>query len=243
MTDLSPKARRLFELARHQDDPEPGAHDRVERSLGRRIALVGTVATGGAAFTKSAAGLGLMATAAKAAGVAAVVGAAAGAGWFATKALGSAPAATVNVSSATPGAPSARRSAPSAAPKQDTAEPEPAPTARPSPRPSLGAPRPSVQPESREPESIDQLRLETEGLKAIQQAVRAGDPGRALVLIDEQNGRYPGGLLGEERAAARVLALCQSGQTERARAEAAQFERRWPKSALVARVRSSCSGP
>jgi len=86
----------------------------------------------------------------------------------------------------------------------------------------------------------DQLRAETSALRAAQQALRAGDAERALSLLNQQDATYQQGLLQQERSAARVLALCQSGKVDGARAEAARFEQRWPKSPLVARIRSAC---
>jgi len=89
-------------------------------------------------------------------------------------------------------------------------------------------------------EPPDLLREETRELRTAQQALRAGDAERALSLLNEQDRTFQPGQLQEERSAARVLALCQSGQVDRARSEAVRFEQRWPKSALVARIRSSC---
>jgi outer membrane protein assembly factor BamD (BamD/ComL family) len=89
-------------------------------------------------------------------------------------------------------------------------------------------------------EAPDLLREETRELRSAQQALRTGNAGLALKLLAEQDRTFNNGLLQEERAAARVLALCQTGQTDIAKVEAARFEKRWPKSALVARVRSSC---
>jgi hypothetical protein len=89
----------------------------------------------------------------------------------------------------------------------------------------------------------DELRAETDALRTVQRALHDGNAMRALELLDEQDQTYRKGALQEERVAARVLALCQGGLVEQARAQAEGFERRWPRSALVARVRFACWNP
>jgi hypothetical protein len=85
------------------------------------------------------------------------------------------------------------------------------------------------------------LAAESRALAAVQRALRDGEGQAALRLLDEQDRTFARGALGEERAAARVLASCSAGKTlEAARARAA-FEARYPASALLARVRSGCS--
>jgi hypothetical protein len=75
----------------------------------------------------------------------------------------------------------------------------------------------------------------------VQRALRDGEGQAALRLLDEQDRTFARGVLGEERAAARVLGSCSAGKTlEAARARAA-FEARYPASALLARVSSACS--
>jgi RNA polymerase sigma factor (sigma-70 family) len=66
----------------------------------------------------------------------------------------------------------------------------------------------------------------------------------SLRLLDELSARYPGGVLHEERSAARVLALCAAGRKVEARAEASRFLEQNPRSVQVDRVRASCAfGP
>ena len=90
--------------------------------------------------------------------------------------------------------------------------------------------------------SVDALAEETRLLRAADAATRAGDPSRALALLEEHARRFPGGVLGEERDAERVLALCAAGRTADARAAAQRFLSARPSSALAGRVRSSCGG-
>jgi len=89
----------------------------------------------------------------------------------------------------------------------------------------------------------DPLLAETEALRAAQRALRSGDATRALELLHEQERTYAAGSLHEERAAARILALCQAGLADAARASTERFVQRWPRSALRARVISACRAP
>ena len=85
------------------------------------------------------------------------------------------------------------------------------------------------------------LRAETSGLRAAQKALRDGDSARALELLGAEASRYPQGALVQERAAAQVLALCQSGNASAARDGARDFEARYPTSPLLGRVKTACA--
>jgi hypothetical protein len=84
------------------------------------------------------------------------------------------------------------------------------------------------------------LAAEIELLHDVQAALEAGQPERALQLLDARRGRAAGPMQ-EERAAARVVTLCKLGRVDEARGEAARFARDWPRSPLAERVRSSCA--
>jgi hypothetical protein len=88
------------------------------------------------------------------------------------------------------------------------------------------------------------LASEIQVMHDVEAALSAGQPARALQLLDDaaktHGGRY-GGAMGEERAAARVVTLCRLGRTDEARAEAARFVHDRPRSPLVERVRSTCA--
>ncbi len=86
-----------------------------------------------------------------------------------------------------------------------------------------------------------ELAAETALIASAQAATNRGQAGRALELLDQYERRFGGGALAEEHAAARVLALCSAGRRAAARAEAAQFLARWPRSPQAARVRQACS--
>jgi len=132
------------------------------------------------------------------------------------------------------------------APPQQTTPPAPmapsnAPESAPSDAPeSAPADAPESAP-SNAPESADTLLAETRRLRAAHGALQGGDPARALALLSEPSASTEGQSLQEERAAARVLALCELGRGEEARAEAARFLAQNPGSPLADRVRNACS--
>jgi hypothetical protein len=241
MRQLSPTARRLFELARGQDQPDDVARNRVARALSARIATQAGLTAVGVSVAKSAVGLGMIA--AKSTLVVGVTGALVAASWLGWRAVQPA-----DVPVATP-----HRAAMVAQPalavhEQDQPPSEPPPSVASGESAALPVrrktARPSVQPEpSTHPSAAvadDGLRAETEALRLAQQALRDQVPAQALRLLDEQDLRFRDGLLQQERTAARILALCQLGRVEEARAQALRFERLWPRSALLGRVRSAC---
>jgi hypothetical protein len=85
------------------------------------------------------------------------------------------------------------------------------------------------------------LEAETRLLREAEVSLRAGDAQRALALLDEHAARFAGGILQEERAAERILALCALGRTGEARAEVDRFLLERPRSPLADRVRASCA--
>ena len=119
------------------------------------------------------------------------------------------------------------------------------PPTRPLPR-AAGSDRsedsPSERPREQAPVDVvvpaeDPLAAETRHLREAHGALQSGDPKKALALLDEPQG----GQLGQERAAARVLALCQLGRGEEAESARAAFLREHPRSPLADRVRNGCS--
>jgi hypothetical protein len=237
MTQLSPEARRLFQLARFEDEPENPALERIERSLAGRLAGGVGVAAASTFWAKSASGVLLGAS--KFVAVTVVVGAASFVGIRAMRT--SKPTSTVAVTQGNRAVTQSPAVTPLAAASENAGGDEPPPARNPVVNRALAHPAASVASAVvATAEPPDQLREETLELRRAQQALRAGDATRALSLLNEQDRAFQPGQLQEERAAARVLALCQSGQVDRAHAEAVRFEQRWPKSALLARVRSAC---
>ena len=84
------------------------------------------------------------------------------------------------------------------------------------------------------------LVAESRGLAAVQTALGTHDFSRALALLDVQEHDYRAGSLGQERAAARVLALCGAGRTSEAAAARARFVNSYPGSPLIRRINAAC---
>jgi hypothetical protein len=236
MKQLSPEARRLLQLARHEDEPEAQALLRVERLLAGRLASGVGVAATSTLWSQTASGV-LMGPA-KFVVAAVVVGAASVATVRGLNGSNTPPARNATVAAgvkevrvAAP-VPSASSNALVAVPPTPTRSSNENRTAARQATVASGGPV--------EAESPDRLRQETRMLRAAQQALRSGDAAGALSLLEQQDHAFQSGQLQEERSAARVLALCQMGRLTEARSEALRFERRWPTSALLAKVRSSC---
>jgi hypothetical protein len=119
---------------------------------------------------------------------------------------------------------------PSASSSSRSDEPPPvASTAAPSPPPVLSVP-------------LSALQEESALLRAAHQALRTGDAGFALRLLNEAATRFPHGALLPERAALRVFALCSAGRDQEARTAGNDFLRNNPSGTLASRVRASCGG-
>lgn len=87
------------------------------------------------------------------------------------------------------------------------------------------------------------LAAETALLQRAQTALAAGDPEAALARLGEHARDFKDdGVLGRERDALRVTALCAAGRTAQGRAEAEAFLRAHAGSLLAERVRGAC-GP
>lgn len=113
---------------------------------------------------------------------------------------------------------------------------DPAPAAPTSPeesRASHAAP-PALAPTTLEAET----RLVRDGVTAL----HSGNASRALALFDEHARAFPRGVLAEERAAERVVALGALQRCDEARAAAADFLTAHPASPLASRVRGACAG-
>jgi hypothetical protein len=75
-----------------------------------------------------------------------------------------------------------------------------------------------------------QLREESEMILGARRVLRAGDPLRALTLLDAARARFPEGILVQEREALSIEALVRSGQRALATKRAEAFLRAYPKS-------------
>lgn len=246
MAPLSPDAVRLVELARSTDHPKPSDEARIRGALRQRMVLATAGTAAGLGITKLAAGIGL--------GKLVVVvglGSAAAGGLYATyrqvREPGMTPSSSVSrPRSGTEPSSVVTTSQPEEEHRTDqpTEEATTVASAEP-PKAPLANPRTSVGKASVDPAPLpapDQLKAETAALREAQQALRMGEPDLALSLISKQNHRFSDGILQQERAAARIMALCQLGRATEGSAEVTRFALRWPKSPLLARVKNAC-GP
>jgi hypothetical protein len=125
-----------------------------------------------------------------------------------------------------------------------------APPSRPEPERALDvAPAPALPSDPPEPveprvppsSAAPSLELETRAFGDVQRALREGRSGDALRLLAEQERAFSRGSLHEERAAARVLALCAAGRIGEARSARDRFLASYPQSPAAERVRASCA--
>ena len=236
MSDLSPEARALLEVARHGDDPSPQDHDRVARSLAASLGIA-VLAPATAQATSVAVASATTLTAFKTvAVVAALVAVGAGSVWSRrpTVAVRSMPAS---------------ESRPMPTRRAADAPLVPAVAREPSPPPVAVVEAPPVPPRSpphtahTAAPTVDTLRAESELLGEAHRAMNSGALDQALAILTTYRERFPHGVLREERDVQRVLVLCRLGRHAEARAAAAGFLRAHPHSPLVPRVERACAPP
>lgn len=114
------------------------------------------------------------------------------------------------------------------APVLPPAAPEIPALAPPAPIPSRHATRPATPSES--------YTAELELLHRAQTAYAGRDFASALAVVAEHRRRFPNGRLTEEREALRVRALTGAGRSNEARAAAAAFAERFPRSVLLPKL-------
>lgn len=84
------------------------------------------------------------------------------------------------------------------------------------------------------------LRDEGRALAEVQHALSEHRGADALRLLELQSKRFADGSLVQERAAARIFALCELGRRGEARVAAEGFAQAWPDSPLLGRVLTTC---
>jgi len=245
MSDLGPEARAILSAGRDGDDPSPEDRARLKRKLLAGLAA-GAATTAGAAEAAGAAksiaaakattALAWSSTVWKAIAGIVVIGAVSGGIVVAGAEKGKPPRLAMPVITQS----IADRKPPLAAAPADAAPEETKreePKAEPQAKRIAGNTAPSAKTKE---EDADTLLEETRQLREARRALKDGDADRALALLDDKTAANQGEKLGEERAAARVLALCKLGRVEEANAEAAKFLEKNPRSPLAARVRKAC---
>jgi hypothetical protein len=272
MSELLPEDRALIEAARNGLHASEEDRLRVKRNLFGKLGLgvaAGTAATSATALGSAAASTVSIATVVKGVLAGVVLTASIGGGVLYVErtpaSLPPIPAPPIAVESAPP--PMPLPSAPSPTATASISVPRPEAKKRPAPSPSpttvvptamasattdpaISAPPadpvvslPASSPSHPLPARPMSLETETRLLREAEGAMRAGDPSRALTRLDEHARSFPNGVLGEERDAQRVFAMCALGRTEQARIAAGQFTATYPHSPLRNRVQSACSAP
>ena len=216
--DSDQELARLFSVAREATMPDPGAHDRVKAGVARRLAPgAPTARRAWARRTWVGVGIGVL-------GLGAAL-------WprVYPRTGSSAPIPALEV------APRPQIVAP--APPPETTAPAALPVSA-----EVASPTPLLQPRKPAPSSTlgvdasDELSL----VRAMQQALRSGDAGRALALAGEHGRRFPRGTLAEEREGVRAVAQCQLAAPNARATILRAFVGRHPSSPYAARVKAVC---
>ena len=94
-----------------------------------------------------------------------------------------------------------------------------------------------------QPATTVTLTREARALADVQRALREGRSAQALVMLAAQDREFAGGALGQEREAARIMALCAAGRSAEGHAAAERFLATNPGSPVATHIRSSCGVP
>jgi hypothetical protein len=242
MSELTPEARALVDMARFADQPTGADRQRVRAALFAKLALP-AAASGPTAGAGPGGATGASLVSGKMLVTLAILGAlGAGAAWWATRPAQPS-AAPERVPALAPAASAAETTAATettaaaetmSAATAPAAEIETAPAAAADQAPRCAASPPAA------PTST--LAEELALVPPAESALRAGDAAGALALLTEHARRFPHGQLAQEREATRIRALCALADEAGARRAAARFLRRWPRSPHAARVRTTCGG-
>jgi len=250
MTDLDGEEQLLLSRARIGLLPGPGASARVRRGIGGAVAA-GASAAANSAFpgpgVRSGASNGLRVAAGGRLGRLPLAATIAGTGvapsyWFGYRAGRRAGQAAAGARAVSP------------APVAVTAPPgwEPPPqfpaTAAADARPSHGAiaarareGMPRVTAASGEVASTESLGKEVTALRAVERALRDGQPALAFALLQRLDHEVPNGTLLEEREATSAIARCALGRLPFGVNLAEDFAARHPDSVYLERVEGTCA--
>jgi len=256
MTELSPEARLLLGAARRGDDPLETDRRRLNQRMAQRLGTAAAIVVTGVGTVKTASGAGAISVLLGKGIVTGVILTAATIGAWKTAEKFVAHERHTVVALRTTEPTAATATQPMAGTSTETvtaatvgtdltsiAEPLGViPTNQPEKRQGFASPGPRREqpPANSESPTADPLAAEVAALREAQRSMAGGDPVRTLGLLTEQNARWKGGLLAQERAATRIFALCELHRAAEARLEAAAFERSWPQSPLILRVQRVC---
>lgn len=226
----------LLESARHEDDPSPGAEERV------RIRLMQRLAAGASAGAAIAKGSSAAATLVKTVALGGAFTVAIAVAVFVRPASAPPPSLAAPVHSAPQAAKQRALASPAAPAIAHSADARPELSGRVlamPPQPSSFGRLPNA-PLPAQAEQPDPLLAEAAGLRAAHLALQQGRAAAALQLWAEQERQFSGGTLAEERALVRILALCRLGSRTEAGAARERFLIQFPRSPHVPRVRTLC---
>ena len=228
MDELSPRARALLAAAQGSDDPIPADAARIRQ---RVLLRIGSAGFGAVLYTLSVerakALLGVALPKVVAVALFAVGSSALYQHWKASVAQVQLDLPAVVVSSPVQPAAAAARDA----------QPERTPVVTPPAVPVVPASKPSVVSKAAR---RDNLEAEMRWVRAADAALRGGDVGLALSLLNQHAHEFPNGVLAEEREGLRVVAGCQGGVSPVVERAAHRFLQRAPRSLLAGRVRAAC---
>lgn len=246
MTHPTPDLRAIVDASRGGDDPDRDDRARVRGALIAKLGATAFVTGAAATTTSTAVASSLAASAAPylvALALTSAVGVGAVASWRAQRSPPARPAITATHVSPRPARverppPAAPIAAPSpvvapvvAAPSPVVDDPRPAPRTRPSHPAGEGI-------DSVPLEEAPDLVAETAALREAHVAMEAGDPERALRVLEGYATQHHGGALRVEREAARLIAQCQLGRAREL--EVTSFMTHHASSPLAARVSRAC---
>ncbi|WP_044986411.1 hypothetical protein [Sorangium cellulosum] len=256
MSQLGPLSRSIIEAARNGDRSTAADRARVRAKLRKSLAVGTALTAGGAAkagfamvSAKAALPWGIVALLAPAAVVTALH-TAQGEPRAVPRASAASAAVLERARAAAAAQPAARDDrAPAERPREpappiapaEGKELDPRQAARTRATTPRRAPRPGASGGPEAPPGVpaeDPLIAETRRLREVHEALRRGAPERALSLLDAADAG--GQELREERAAARVVALCALGRTAEGRAAMLELLRKSPGSPYSGRVRAAC---
>lgn len=249
LPDLDEDELALLAAFRVEERPSDAARDRVRTRLLEEAAPAGTVVTGpwlrwGAVAVVAAAAVALLTLDWGGTDVTAAQGPAPHQAVDQRETESNATSVTRSERPARRPSPAQRTATPPVPDTTDTTDQPAAPieTVAPTPRKrgrrKASAPQPTVESAAAPAESS--LAAETKLLDRARKAVAADRAQEALRLLREAEERFPDGVLRQERAALRVVALCSAGKHDQGRSAAAAFLRAHPRSALRGRVESAC---
>ena len=251
MEPMSARDLKVLELARGHLEPPSGVEGRVFQALQASIAALpplpsapeaapSAAGAAGSPLLSAASGMLTPKAVAVIAGAMLAVGGAGGVMLGRTVLAPEAPAPRVieKVVRVEVPAPAAAAASPRPSPT-----PAPPPATAPVPVPRKAEPLAHVEQKQAAPVADELLAQERELIETARSALLHADADAALAALGTHTKRFPQGRLDEERESLWVQALVMKGSVAEARAKAAQFHQKFPRSLLGATVDAAVTEP